>query len=207
LYFGISELVPRAIPVFRSAAPWKGKSMQSGNWAPEHSDALREFLARGMSYSEVADAINAKFGTSYTRNAAIGRGKRMGLCVPDGSADGPRGPARSKAPKLLEASLQKLRAPRAEAPSEPVPVLECAEPAKLRCVGVRPRLLPLIELEDGDCRYAYGGDRDGEAITFCGYPRLAGSSYCAPHFHLTRGDGTVSERAAAPVMLRLVEAA
>jgi GcrA cell cycle regulator len=185
----------------------KANSMQSGIWAPEHSDARREFLARGMSYSEIADAINAKFGTSYTRNAAIGRSKRMGLCVPDGSDDRPRGPARSKTPKLLEASLQKLRAPCAQAPSESAPLRERAEPVKLRCVGVRPRLLPLVELEDGDCRYPYGGDRDGEAIAFCGHPRLAGSSYCAPHFHLTRGDGTVSERAAAPVMLRLVEAA
>src|ERR1700737_96224 len=25
--------------------------MQSTNWAPEHSDALREYLAKGMSYS------------------------------------------------------------------------------------------------------------------------------------------------------------
>jgi hypothetical protein len=52
--------------------------MQATDWAPEHSDALREFLAKGMSYSKAADAINAKFGTRYTRNAAIGRGKRMG---------------------------------------------------------------------------------------------------------------------------------
>ena len=31
--------------------------MQSTDWAPKHSDALREYLARGMSYSEIADAI------------------------------------------------------------------------------------------------------------------------------------------------------
>jgi GcrA cell cycle regulator len=57
--------------------------MQPSNWAPEHSEALRELVARGMSYSEIADAINAKFGTCYTRNAAIGRGKRMGLGCPE----------------------------------------------------------------------------------------------------------------------------
>ena len=28
--------------------------MQSTNWAPEHSQALREYLAKGMSYSEIA---------------------------------------------------------------------------------------------------------------------------------------------------------
>jgi GcrA cell cycle regulator len=53
--------------------------MQANNWAPEHSMALCEFLARGMSFSAIAKAINDKFGTSYTRDAAIGRSKRMGL--------------------------------------------------------------------------------------------------------------------------------
>jgi hypothetical protein len=27
--------------------------MQSSTWAPEHSQALREYLAKGMSYSEI----------------------------------------------------------------------------------------------------------------------------------------------------------
>jgi GcrA cell cycle regulator len=57
--------------------------MQATDWAPEHSAALREFLAKGMSYAKAADAINAKFETAYTRNAAIGRGKRMGLAGPE----------------------------------------------------------------------------------------------------------------------------
>ena len=51
------------------------------------------------------------------------------------------------------------------------------------------------------------GDKDDEPIAFCGHPRRAGSCYCTPHFHLTRGVGTAAERAVGPVMLRLVEAA
>ena len=70
-----------------------------------------------------------------------------------------------------------------------------------------PRHLSVIDLEAGDCRYPYGGDAEGEAITFCGHPQREGSSYCLGHFHLTRGPGTASERAAVPVALRLVEAA
>jgi GcrA cell cycle regulator len=186
--------------------------MQSTNWAPEHSDALREYLARGMSYSEIADAINAKFRTGYSRNAAIGRAKRMGLAGPD-RPDGPdrpkdlpghwpRLPPKAKAPRL-----RKLRERCAAESIRPMPVLERAETVKLRCVEIVPRHLILIDLEPGDCRYPYGGDDDGEAITFCGHPRRIGSSYCAPHFHLTRGPGTASERAAGTVLLRLVEAA
>jgi GcrA cell cycle regulator len=202
--------------------------MQSTNWAPEHSQALREYLAKGMSYSEIADAINSRFGTAYTRSATIGRGRRLGLPAPGRPEDGPKRPPKAKTPRLKAPRLKapRLKAPRSKAPRleaaspqqlhercsaelspPPAAALERTEAVALRCVGITPRLLSLVELEPGDCRYPYGGDKDGEAITFCGHPRLAGSSYCTPHFHLTRETGTQSERAAGPVLLRLVAAA
>jgi len=179
--------------------------MQSTSWTPEHSDALRQHLAKGMSYFEIAAAINAKFKTAYSRNAAIGRAKRMGLAGPErcnGPEDGPKPP-----PKALHPSLPKLRERRSSEFQWCMPISERTETAKLRCVEIDPRRLSLMDLDPGDCRYPYGGDEEGEAITFCGHPRRPGSSYCAPHFHLTRGPGTVSERAAGIVLLRLVEAA
>src|SRR2546423_1163772 len=57
--------------------------MELSNWAPEHSDALREFIAKGMSFSEAAQAINSRFDTSYTRSAALGRARRLGLTGDD----------------------------------------------------------------------------------------------------------------------------
>jgi GcrA cell cycle regulator len=176
--------------------------MQSTDWAAEHSAALREYLAKGMSFSEIAEAINAKFATAYSRNAAIGRAKRMGLAGPDRPDDGSSPARKTKAPRL-----HKLRERRAPASNRLMPVFERAEPVKLRCVSIAPRHLSLLDLESGDCRYPYGGDEEGEAITFCGHPRREGSSYCVPHFHLTRGPGTASERAVGTVILRLVEAA
>jgi GcrA cell cycle regulator len=176
--------------------------MQSSNWAPEHSRALREYLTQRMSYADAANAINERFGTAYTRNAAIGRGKRMGL----GSAEHPVDSFKL-APRESGPILKKIRKRRA-AELKPLPaVSDSAEPVKLRCVGVSPRLISLIELEAGDCRYPYGGDKDDEAITFCGHPRLAGTSYCAAHFHLTRGESEPPERMPGPVVLRLVQAA
>jgi len=183
--------------------------MQSASWTPEHSAALREFLGRSMSYSEIAEAINTRFNTAYTRNAAIGRAQRMGLAGPERSG----GPSR---PGKQYRQLFKAKAPRLHRLREryatlemvwPMPVFEAAEPVKLRCVEIDPRHLSLLELERGDCRYPYGGDAEGEAITFCGHPRRPGSSYCAPHLDLTRGPGTASERAADTVSLRIVEAA
>jgi GcrA cell cycle regulator len=55
-----------------------GEKMQSTGWTDEHSEALREFLKSGMPYSRIADAINAKFKTAYSRNATIGRANPPG---------------------------------------------------------------------------------------------------------------------------------
>ncbi len=53
--------------------------MEATSWLPEHSAALRDLRIRGMSYSQIADTINARFNTAYTRYAALSRGQRMGL--------------------------------------------------------------------------------------------------------------------------------
>ena len=171
------------------------------DWKPEHSQALRDHLAKGLSYAEIARRINAAFDTAYTRNAAIGRAKRMGLA---GSVETGRSRIPRK-PRLLP--FRKMRKHRAAKPRLSRPVLKRAAALKLRCVAIEPRHLSLLELEARDCRYPYGGDKEGEAISFCGHPRQVGSSYCVAHFHLTRGPGSAPERLAVKVLLRLVEAA
>ena len=124
--------------------------MQSLSWAPEHTAALREFIARGMSFAAAADALNARFGTAYSRNAAIGRGKRIGLAVQRRSEDMPmRVP---KAPRPQKAAMQTSPGRRAGLIAPP-PAPERAEPVKLRCVGIQPRLVCLVELGKDDCRY------------------------------------------------------
>jgi GcrA cell cycle regulator len=184
--------------------------MQANDWAPEHCKALQDCLGLGMSFAEIAREINARFGTAYSRNAAIGRSKRMKLTAPKRPARPSRMRPRIKAEtpaKSGENRHQALARPASPPRPSPAPTATRPEPVKLRCVGISPRLVSLIELEPSACRYPYGGDKDNEPITFCGHPRLAGTSYCVPHFHLTRGPGTESERAAAPVVLRLVQAA
>ena len=172
------------------------------NWAPEHSDALREFHAKGLSFSGIAQAINARFQTAYSRCAVIGRAKRMGLRGRDEPAD-----LSKPSPKVQQPQPPKSREPYVTKPRLPMPALESIGMPRLRCVEIEPRHLSLMELERGDCRYPYGGDAEGEAITFCGHPQRAASSYCTAHFHLTRGPGTAAERAAVTVALRLVQAA
>ncbi|MHC2669183.1 GcrA cell cycle regulator [Bradyrhizobium diazoefficiens] len=204
--------------------------MEPGHWPSEHSDALRDYFLKGMSYAEIGRQINARFGTAYTRSAVAGRAKRLGLVAPQwvmspsiapslpGEAGllSPRRPAfvapqwvmsPSIAPSLPgEAGLLSPRRP-ALLNLPPKSALKPAAQVKLRCVGVQPRLVQLVELAKADCRYPYGGDKDGEEIAFCGHPRQPGSSYCAPHARLTRRSGAASARVAGPVVLRLVSAA
>ena len=177
--------------------------MELSNWASEHSDALREFLAKGLSFSEAARAINAIFNTSYSRSAALGRARRLRL-----EADERRTPSMPTQPvDLHNIAEPRPSASRAAALLWPTPVLKEMKPVKLRCVGVEPRQLSLVELEKGDCRYPYGGDEEGEAITFCGHPRRPDSSYCTPHFDLSRNPVVPPDHAENMVSLRVVETA
>jgi GcrA cell cycle regulator len=183
--------------------------MQPTDWPPEHSDALRKYHARGMSNSQIAKALNADFNTRYSRNAVLGKSKRLGLGGQNRPADSSEpcsvdGP--SSKPEGLTPYLGKPGERHASGFILLAPKFEAVRPLKLRCVAILPRHLALIDLEAGDCRYPYGGDEDDEAITYCGHPRRKSSSYCRAHFNLTRGRGTPAERAACKILLKFVAA-
>ena len=172
--------------------------MELACWPPAHCAALREFVTSGMSYRDAADAVNARFGTAYSRSAALGRARRMGLA----EIERLRPP-----PRMTEAQFQQVARPRQDEyallkPLRCRPAVSRLEGVQLRCVEVAPRHLELIELEAGDCRYPYGGEEEGEAITFCGHPRRKGSSYCTPHFHLARNPDSPAERVPSVAPLR-----
>jgi len=173
------------------------------SWPPSHCEVLKEHVAKGLSYADAADAINARFGTAYSRSAALGRARRMRLAEPE-RPEPPLQPREVQLPPLRERKttddfrpLDFFRRP---------PVFGRAEQAPLRCLEIQPRHLTLVELEHGDCRYPYGGDKEGEAITFCGHPRRKGASYCTPHFHLSRNREIPAGAATSVVSLRLVGA-
>src|SRR5207244_5233853 len=145
--------------------------MELSSWAPEHSDALREFVIKGLTFSEVARAINSRFNTSYSRSAALGRARRLGL-----TADERRKPSMPTKP----ADLRDIGVPRASdfktaaLPWPTAPVFKEIKPDKLRCVVIEPRHLSLIELESSNCRYPYGCDEECELITFTRCTRRLG---------------------------------
>src|SRR3569832_261344 len=141
--------------------------MQS-TWEEAHSVALRECLDKGLSFAEIARALNQRFGTSYTRNAAIGRARRMGLSVPlrpqaDSIMSGPKRPEARR--------IRELRARSLVPPAAKPTTFERAAALQLRCVAITPRHLALIDLEANDCRYPYGGVVVGVSFLFCGLLR------------------------------------
>jgi GcrA cell cycle regulator len=175
--------------------------MQSTSWPPEHSGALKQYLTQGMTYSEIAAAINARFKAAYSRNAVIGRARRMGVAASDRPES-----STMPLPKAYQPNLRKIRQRHLLDAVWRVPAFERTEIVKLRCADVDPRHLSLADLKLADCRYPYGGDAEGEAITFCGRPQRDGSSYCEAHFHLTCGPGA-QESLAGAAAPKLTEAA
>lgn len=166
--------------------------MEPANWAPAHCAALKTYAAKGLSYSEITDAINLKFGTNYSRSAVLGRARRMGQADAVRAEASPRG-------QVLSVSAISATRPRAEQRTPRfvrIPDFARTEVAPIRCSDVSPRHAALIDLGRGDCRYPYGGDAEDDPITFCGQARRRGSSYCTPHFNLTRNPDIETEQPA-----------
>ena len=146
--------------------------MEPTNWAPEHSDALRELSCQR--HVLFGDREGDQFKVQHHLFAQRGARSRQadGACG-RGAAGSRR--MRAKPPTLPDSWRSSLD--RAQDRPRFLGRRRCsreAKPNKLRCVEIEPRHLSLIDLEHGDCRYPYGGDEEGEAITFCGHPRRAG---------------------------------
>jgi len=144
-------------------------------WSLDQDASLTRHAAAGLlSYRYIGEAINTEFGTDYTRNATIGRAKRLGLLIAN---------PRTHAPKA-----EKKPRVRKPAPPKPKPI----DIPALRCVEIEPLNITLYELTDETCKWPYG---DNPPYTFCGHPAFE-RAYCVHHFALSIGPGTSSERAA-----------
>jgi GcrA cell cycle regulator len=142
-------------------------------WPVEHVDALRKYHATGkLSCNEMAAAINGDFKTDYSRNAIIGKCKRVGLASKHkiGWAKG----------KPRKASPQPRPARTERETFRPAPPRE-----QMRCAAVEPGHVCLIDLAPDGCRYPFG---DGP-FTFCNAPQFPDRSYCAYHLSLTMREG------------------
>lgn len=145
--------------------------MSETTWTKEQEDELRLLLTARKSGSQIASAVNAKFGTAYTRNAVIGKINRLGLSAPR------KIKAAGTAPRKRYMPVERVVTIR-----RPVPVAE--RPVALVIGDIAPGTITLLELEDGMCKWLTGD-------LYCGTPTGdKRTSYCSGH----RKAGTIVPR-------------
>jgi GcrA cell cycle regulator len=159
-------------------------------WPAEHVAAFLTMLAPGVSAAMIARQLNKLFGTSYSRNAIVGKAARMNVKTEGRPVRNNPNPAgyRKAAPAPAQIVTAKpYRVPRVRPPRE---IIEAA------CAAIVPRMIRCEDLSDATCRWPYDSGKGTPSYLFCGHGKPAERSYCGPHEQLSIGCGTRSEREA-----------
>ena len=138
-------------------------------WTDEVVTELRDLHAQKCSAREMALAVWDKFHLVVSRNAVIGKLRRLEV--------GPIGGGQKEATK----KAAKNRKPRAKtavrAPKFPVEEVINLPPDQ------SPYACTIMELTDASCRFPMG-DPGTDDFRFCGATKLSGVSYCVRHSRL-----------------------
>ena len=135
-------------------------------WTPAMDTRLRELYDTKLTFRVIADRMNADFGLALTRNACIGRGRRL-FFPSRGGAPPPPVPKRTR--KRKHWTRRKT-----EAKPKPVaPPLAPVEPV--------PGALTMLQLGRGTCRWPSGTK---PPYTYCGEPVHGDRQYCLAHCQL-----------------------
>jgi hypothetical protein len=126
-------------------------------WTDERDLALKALRAQGISYNKISDWLGV------SRNAAIGRGHRLGLSSPrkPRDPDMPRNRSPNRPKAELRVSIQRIAMLKAESVS-----------ADTAPIGTK----SLLDLAPDECRFPFGD----KPYTFCGCKVVVGLPYCAP---------------------------
>lgn len=129
---------------------------------------LANLVASGASARQIGATMRK------TRNAIIGRCKRTGIklkCKPSGN---PRKANRASILAKVKRAPVKTRSPLIELlPASKAPAIDPVIP-------VAPRMVALVDLKPGDCRWPVGSPQEPD-FGFCGHARDGSASYCAHH--------------------------
>ena len=146
------------------------------DWNDDRIELLRKYHEERLAFSLIADRINAETGSTFSRNACIGKAVRIGL------------QSRPKAPgPHVERMKHKREQPRTirPKPRERLSFSDSLAPDldTLKEIDAMPPpsgflAIAFLDLKPSHCRYPRGGT-DGAPILFCGQPKIDGSSYCA----------------------------
>ena len=160
--------------------------MEKFVWTEKAIATLRRLHAEDLSFAKIADEI----GGGVTRNAVIGKAKRLGL--PDRrlkETSGKRQPRKMRPkprrPGMVRPPIVKVTPLPSPSPEPP----DC-DPISLMAAGF------------GQCRFPVRDFKGADEPFFCGAPSDVGHSYCAWHRKIAAGQGTSSERKALDTLRR-----
>lgn len=149
------------------------------SWPDEHIERLKALHADGLTGSEIAVELNKEFGTTYSRNAIIGKCHRIGDRM---ASTAPRPGRARRRNKIFDVA----------GPST------CAqEVAPTALPKARPkRACSLMDLTNDACRWPVG-EPGAEDFYFCGGPAVGPLPYCAFHARMAYQPATERRRRAA----------
>jgi GcrA cell cycle regulator len=125
---------------------------------------------RQLSFVAIAKEMEVKFNITMTRNACIGKARRLGL--PMRKFGTPRQP-------IERAALKPRKVAAVEAPIAPV---EAIVPEVLPPEG-----LTIYQLRDSTCHWPLGKTYAYPPFMYCGCPALLGRPYCEAHTEKATG--------------------
>ena len=154
---------------------WKHDKPPS--WTPLRLALLNEIYTQG-SFQWIADEINKRTGSQFTRNAICGQAMRSGLMAKNPKRR--NGDSRKAERIVARRARRQAHAKPRPAKTTVIPMPIATDVQSLREYenrGAPAHFLAIAfrELNDNDCRYPY--DVDGVTM-FCGQPKLETSSYC-----------------------------
>lgn len=147
--------------------------MEDNPWTEALVAELRSLMGQDVPYSAIARQLGV------SRNAAIGKAKRLKISPPDVAAAATR-PATACAGQELATVDAHPRRPRGGEPMVPARAFRC-EPIP-PAVSSDPLNLRMDQLQCFHCRYITNDDVS--EATYCGRCTVEGTSWCA--FHLAR---------------------
>lgn len=134
-------------------------------WTKKQANLLRE-LHSELNANQIAAEINARTGSSFTRNAIIGMSRRLGLS----RTEAERRALISRALVDHYTRNPKLRGARMARRLAAVTVERDPSPKHLG--------IGFFDLQPHHCRFPVG---DGLSATYCGHSKVDGTSYCSHH--------------------------
>ena len=146
-------------------------SNEPQKWDNENIDLLQKLVAEKLSALEIANAMSRKTLFTYTRNAIIGKVRRLGLALLGG--DNKPNPVIRTPPKRKynPVTALKLKPPPSKSPT-------------IEDVVANPKRLSILEMQRGQCYWptSLAFDQPSKDIRFCGHKTEDGeATWCPAH--------------------------